>query len=120
MFAEVRYTCQVPGCGAVIKRPWNHVNQFAKHKTLTAESKRMYTELTKSVGLIPDDVQSTTTHTTASPCPDDDSQSEESFNEVKQPQMLEVVSTTSRQKFGDTRGMAMYPLTSPVLREFHQ
>ena len=50
IFAELRYRCQVPGCGAIIKRPWNHLNQSTKHSDLSPAARRLYSDLTKSVG----------------------------------------------------------------------
>ena len=59
----------------------------------------------------------TTTHTTANPEGVD--VAEDGKPEAKK-QTLEVVSTTSRQRFGDTRDMSMFPLWSPLLEEFKQ
>lgn len=42
--------CQVPGCGCHIKRPWNHICQGKLHGDLSSEDKRMYVDLTKSIG----------------------------------------------------------------------
>ena len=104
IFAELRYRCQVPGCGAIIKRPWNHLNQSSKHSDLSPAAKKLNSELTKTVGLLWN--EKTTTHTTANPEGVD--VAEDGKQEAKK-QTLEVVSTTSRQRFGDTRDMSMFP-----------
>ena len=67
-------------------------------------SKKLNSELTKTVGLLWN--EKTTTHTTANPEGVD--VAEDGKPEAKK-QTLEVVSTTSRQRFGDTRDMSMFP-----------
>ena len=90
-FAELGYRCQVPGCGAIIKRLCNHLNQCTKHSELSPAAKRLYSELTKSVGLLWN--EGTTTHTTATPCPEEvnvEENGQEKQAEAKH-QTLEVV-----------------------------
>ncbi len=49
---EERYfVCQVPGCGVTVSRPWNHISQCLKHRSLERQT---YIQLTKVVGWVTD------------------------------------------------------------------
>lgn len=101
IFAEVQYRCKVPGCSSVIKRPWNHIHQG--HKSLSPEEQKLYTELTKSVGVL----------------------GPEERREREQRMIIkddEVVLPTSsfKERPGDTRGMGAFPSEHPVLEDFRK
>ena len=119
------YLCQVPGCGVKIKRPWNHVNQAGKHKNLSATEKHMYTMLTKqsccvveesagSDGASAGSVTGATGGTGDCVGVGDKSNSGESSGEVAR------VVSTGRQRYGDTRSMPFFPLTTKDLVDFMQ
>ena len=84
---ERYFTCQVPGCGGKIKRPWNHTSQGQLHGGLKSEGKRVYIELTKAAGELMQETQPTPPNKNSEETP---------------PQQKEQVATvsTGRERFG--------------------
>ena len=99
-YVERYYLCQVPGCSAKIKRPWNHISQGRLHGDLAPDQKKIYIELTKTAGLVQEQKPA--------------AQLDDNPKDI---QPIEVVSS-GRQRFGSTKSMKSHPVDTPILVEF--
>ena len=99
------FICQVPGCGVAHKKPWNHLYQGKRHKTLSAEDKKRFLELVRLAG------------PTNTPSVKLEINQEKAAGEESQTAQY-TITTTGRQKFGDTRNLPSIPLDNPELLEF--
>ena len=89
---------------------WNHINQSAKHKSLTYEEKKLYNNLSRSVGEVC--VENATNVEAA------ETQMEEATPTTTPSPAAMPITSTGRQRYGDTRTMPYFDLTTPVLVEY--
>lgn len=76
----------------------------------------MYIELTKTVGEIVDDVQPKKEQQNAEKNKETPEARESSSEDVTE--VVKSIVSAGRQRFGDTKLMAMYSLETPILVEF--
>ena len=99
------FICPVPGCGVAHKKPWNHLYQGKRHKTLSADDKKRFLELVRLAG------------PTNTPSVKLEINQEKATSEESQTAQY-TITTTGRQKFGDTRSLPSIPPDNPELLEF--
>ena len=99
------FICPVPGCGVAHKKPWNHLYQGKRHKTLSADDKKRFLELTRLAG--PTNTPSVKLEINQVKATSEESQTAQY-----------TITTTGRQKFGDTRSLPSIPPDNPELLEF--
>lgn len=126
--------CQVPGCGARIKRPWNHIYQGQKHKNLAMADKFTCITLTKQCEVVAEDTTTeqltTSENSTSEGTSEGTSETTEGNEENTTTQDVtrenttaaepKEVKCTGRQTFGDTRNLKMFKLDAPILVEYHK
>ena len=151
--------CQVPQCGCVIKKPWNHIHQVRNclfctkfqhctfqgqaHRALPPAEKKLYTDLTRAVGLTTDASARATQvaakfeaqvsqgegeEVTSSPPLFEDGPAPSSGAPIPSsgapippsgaPIPPSGAPSVGRERRRDTRGLPLYPLTNTLLQEY--
>lgn len=44
------FLCKVPGCGIIVRKPWNHLYQSKRHSNLSSQEKKDYLILIRAAG----------------------------------------------------------------------
>lgn len=120
--------CMAPGCGAVVLKLWNHMNQGKAHRHLTPDDRKHYIRVSnlaagrgreRAVDFRPEEEFSTSMTTTKATTP---AATSEATDEPLAPAERQkfTISSIGRQTYGDSRSMGSFPASLPDLVEFRR